>query len=90
MVATAMDPLVPLTEPKEPITVTPGEIIAQRRRRLLELADELGNVSAACRMMGVSRTRYYEWKKISDQYGLDALTPKDRREPQMPNATPLI
>jgi transposase InsO family protein len=68
--------------------VTPGEIIAQRRRRLLELADELGNVSEACRLMGVSRTRYYEWKKISDHYGLDALTPKDRRAPQMPNATP--
>ena len=68
--------------------MTPGEIIAQRRRRLLELADELGNVSEACRLMGVSRTRYYEWKKISDGYGLDALTPKDRRAPQMPNATP--
>lgn len=68
--------------------MTPGEIIAQRRRRLLELADELGNVSEACRMMGVSRTRFYEWKKISDRYGLDALTPKDRRSPQMPNATP--
>jgi transposase InsO family protein len=88
MVATAMDPLVPLTEPKEPITVTPGEIIAQRRRRLLELADELGNVSEACRTMGVSRTRYYEWKKLAETYGLDALTPKDRRVPQMPNATP--
>jgi transposase InsO family protein len=68
--------------------VTPGEIIAQRRRRLLELADELGNVSEACRIMGVSRTRYYEWKKTAAHYGLEALTPKDRRAPQMPNATP--
>ena len=83
-----MDPVVPTTGPKEPIAVTPGEIIAQRRRRLLELADELDNISEACRMMGVSRTRYYEWKKIADRYGLDALTPKDRRAPQMPNATP--
>jgi transposase InsO family protein len=54
----------------------------------LELADELGNVSEACRVMGVSRTRYYEWKRIVEQYGLDALTPKERRAPQMPNATP--
>ena len=68
--------------------MTPGEIIAQRRRRLLEMADELGNVSAACRTMGVSRTRYYEWKRVAEVYGLDALTPKERREPQMPNATP--
>jgi transposase InsO family protein len=68
--------------------VTPEVIIAQRRRRLLELADELGNVSAACRTMGVSRTRYYEWKKTAAAYGVDALTPKARRAPQMPNATP--
>jgi len=68
--------------------VTPDQIIAHRRRRLLALADELGNVSAACRQMGVSRTRYYEWKKLAEAYGLDALTPKDRRRPQQPNETP--
>lgn len=68
--------------------MTPDQIIAHRRRRLLELADELGNVSEACRQLGVSRTRYYEWKKMADQYGLDALTPKARRLPQLPNATP--
>ena len=68
--------------------MTPDEIIAHRRRRLLALADELGNVSAACRQMGISRTRYYEWKRRSDRYGLEALTPKQRRKPQLPNATP--
>jgi transposase InsO family protein len=83
-----MDPVVPSKDPEEPITVTPVEIIAHRRRRLLELADELGNVSAACRQMGVSRTRYYEWKRVAERYGVEALTPKDRRAPQMPNATP--
>ena len=83
-----MDPLVPTKDPREPITVTPAEIIAHRRRRLLELADELGNVSEACRIMGVSRTRFYEWRNVAEQYGLEALIPKARREPQMPNATP--
>jgi len=83
-----VDPEVLVTEPKETTTVTPDQIIAHRRRRLLELADELGNVSAACRQMGVSRTRYYEWKKLAETYGLDALTPKDRRRPQEPNETP--
>ena len=68
--------------------MTPDQIIAHRRRRLLELADELGNVSEACRQMGVSRTRYYEWKKLAASYGLDALTPKGRRRPQLPNQTP--
>jgi transposase InsO family protein len=68
--------------------VTPNEIIYHRRVRLLSLADELGNVSAACRQLGISRTRYYEWRRIVAQYGLEALMPKDRRAPQLPNATP--
>jgi transposase InsO family protein len=68
--------------------VTPDQIIAHRRRRLLELAAELDNVSEACRQLGVSRTRYYQWKKLADAYGLDALTPKSRRRPQLANATP--
>jgi transposase InsO family protein len=68
--------------------VTPAEIIYHRRVRLLSLADELGNVSAACRQMGISRTRFYEWRKVVAEYGLDALMPKDRRTPQLPHATP--
>ena len=83
-----MNPEVPLTEPKEFTTVTPDQIISHRRRRLLELADELGNISEACRQIGVSRQRYYEWKKLAERYGLDALEPKARRRPQLPNATP--
>jgi transposase InsO family protein len=68
--------------------VTPAEIIYHRRVRLLELADELGNVSAACRQMGISRTRYYEWRAVVARYGLAALMPKERRIPQLPSATP--
>jgi hypothetical protein len=43
--------------PKEPITVTHTEIIYRRRVALLALAKETGNVAAACRSFGVSRTR---------------------------------
>ena len=67
--------------------MTPAEIIYHRRVRLLSLADELGNVSAACRQMGISRTRYYEWRRVVAQYGLEALMPKDRRPRSCP--TPL-
>ena len=67
---------------------TSAEIIYHRRVRLLDLAVELGNVSAACRQLGISRTRYYEWKAIADQYGLEALWPKDRRRPAQANETP--
>lgn len=68
--------------------MTPAEIIYHRRVRLLALADELGNVALACRQMGISRTRYYEWTEIVAQYGLEGLMPKARRAPQLPNATP--
>ena len=37
---------------------------------------------------GISRTRYYEWKKVADRYGLEALMPKTRRRAQLPKATP--
>jgi transposase InsO family protein len=83
-----MDPLVPTKESEESTTVTQDEIILHRRARLLELAAELGNISEACRLMGVSRTRFYEWKTKAELYGLDALMPKPRRRPQLPNETP--
>jgi transposase InsO family protein len=87
MVATAMDPLVPTKELKESITVTPGEIIYQRRVRVMEHAAKT-NVSEACRVFGVSRTTYYRWKAAADLYGIEALMPKARRAPAMPNQTP--
>ncbi len=68
--------------------MTPAEIIYHRRVALLDHAARCGNVSEACRTFGVSRTRYYEWKHVADRYGLDALMPKGRRAPQLPNATP--
>lgn len=68
-------------------TVTPGQIIYQRRVAVLELAGRVGNVSEACRMAGVSRTSYYRWQRLAARRGLSALMPKDRRRPSMPNAT---
>jgi transposase InsO family protein len=68
--------------------VTPDQIIYQRRLRTLAAAGELGNVSEACRRNGVSRTTFYAWAAVAAAYGLEALMPKDRRRPQLPNATP--
>ena len=75
-------------KPKEPITVTPAEIIYQRRIAVLDHAQRTGNVTEACAVFGISRTRYYEWKNVADRYGLEALMPKWRRNPQLPEATP--
>ena len=46
------------------------------RLRVLRRAQELGNVSAACREAGISRTLYYRWKKRFTQYGIDGLHPR--------------
>ena len=68
--------------------MTPAEIIYHRRVAVLDYAARVGNVAEACRVFGISRTRYYEWKALAERYGLDALMPKERRAPQMPEATP--
>jgi transposase InsO family protein len=68
--------------------VTGTDVIYLRRVRVLELAVELGNASEACRLIGVSRTSFYEWKNTAEAYGLEALRPRERRRPRQPNETP--
>jgi hypothetical protein len=58
--------------------------LARQRRALLELAEELGSVSEACRRHGVGRTRFYEYKKRYAAAGLEGL--KDL--PTIPKTTP--
>ena len=55
------------------------------RLRLFTLAEELRNVSEACRQMGVDRSTYYAWKPKLERYGLDGLRVRERRAPRMPN-----
>ena len=47
-----------------------------KRLRVLALAEELGNVSEACRIVGVSRRSFYEWRRIAQEQGREALYPK--------------
>ena len=82
-----MDPVVPITEPEESTAMTSAEIIFHRRVRVLEHAAKT-SVAEASRVFGVSRKTIHAWKRVSGAYGLDALMPKERRAPAMPNATP--
>jgi transposase InsO family protein len=52
---------------------------------LLNLAEELGNVSKACQMMGVSRDTFYRYKSARDEGGVTALLEKTRRKPNPKN-----
>jgi len=65
--------------------VTEHDVLVGYRLRLFTLAEELGNVSAACRAMGVDRSTYYRLKKRVDRWGLEALRVRERRRPRMPN-----
>src|SRR3954468_2078535 len=65
--------------------MTEHDVLVGFRLRLFTLADELGNVSAACRAMGVDRSTYYRLKKRVDRWGLEAFNVRERRRPRMPN-----
>jgi transposase InsO family protein len=65
--------------------MTDDDVLFGYRLRLFTLADELGNVSEACRQMGVDRSTYYRWKPKLERYGLDGLRVRERRRPRMPN-----
>lgn len=41
----------------------PATKLAHRRLSVLELAQELGSVSRACKQAGMDRTSFYEWKR---------------------------
>ena len=65
--------------------MTEHDVLVGFRLRLFTLAEELGNVSAACRAMGVHRSTYYRLKRRVDRWGLEALNIRERRRPRMPN-----
>ena len=61
------------------------DVLFRYRLRLITLADELSNVSEACRRMGVSRQTYYRLKRQAERYGIEALRVRERRRPRQPN-----
>jgi transposase InsO family protein len=65
--------------------MTEDDVLFGQRVRLFTLADELGNASQACRLMGFHRSTYYALKRKVDRWGLEALRVRERRRPRMPN-----
>jgi transposase InsO family protein len=61
------------------------DVLYRFRLRLFSLAAELGNVRAACRLMGVHPSTYYRWRAPVLRSGLEMLRPRERRPPRMPN-----
>ena len=62
-----------------------NERIIKHKVGLLNLAEELGNVSKACQVMGLSRDTFYRYKQAVEEGGVEALLHKDRRWPNPKN-----
>lgn len=62
-----------------------NERIVKHKIGLLNLAEELSNVSKACKIMGLSRDTFYRYKAAVENGGLEALVDKNRRKPNLKN-----
>ena len=59
--------------------------IIKHKVGLLNLAEELQNVSRACKVMGVSRDTFYRYQELVKSGDIDALINKSRRVPNLKN-----
>ncbi|MGW8323065.1 MAG: IS481 family transposase [Thermodesulfobacteriota bacterium] len=55
------------------MTTVQKDKIARRKLSLLQLAQELGNVSKACKIVGYSRQQFYEIRRNFQLYGAEGL-----------------
>ncbi len=62
-----------------------NEKVIKHKVGLLNLAEELGNVSKACKVMGLSRDTFYRYKAAADEGGVEALLDRNRRSPNIKN-----
>jgi transposase InsO family protein len=61
------------------------EKIIKNKLGLLNLSEELGNISRACKVMGFSRDTFYRYKELVEEGGVENLIEKTRRKPNYKN-----
>lgn len=59
--------------------------IIKHKAGLLNLAEELGNVSKACKIMGFSRDTFYRYQELVQDGGVDSLISRSKRTPNLKN-----
>lgn len=59
--------------------------IIKNKVGLLNLAEELGNVSKACKVMGFSRETFYRYRNAVQDGGVEALLDSSRKKPNHKN-----
>ena len=62
-----------------------NERIIKNKVGLINLAEELQNISKACKVMGLSRETFYRYKRAVEEGGVESLMDKTRRKPNLIN-----
>ena len=65
--------------------MTHEKYIIERKMNIVELSEKLGNISLACRTLGVSRQHYYNIKGAIEEDGLEGLLEKAKNKPRFKN-----
>lgn len=69
--------------------MTTQQYLINRKLNMLDLANTLGNISEACRKLGVTRQHYYDVKDVVQEYGVDGLIEKSKQKPNPKNRIPV-
>lgn len=65
--------------------MTQQQYIINRKLNIFELSEQLGNISEACRRLGVSRRHFYDIKTALEEEGVTGLLEKARNRPRIGN-----
>ncbi len=68
---------------KETLMFYSNNPLIKHKTGLLNLAEELGNISQACKVMGMSRDTFYRYQQAVEQGGVEALLNQNRRVPNL-------
>lgn len=62
-----------------------ANVVIKHKLGILNLAQELSNISKAYKVIGVSRDTFYRYQEAYAQGGVDALLHSNRRVPNIKN-----